>query len=176
MRGGLIGRVNGSWVIALVCVAACAVACAETATPERVEIAGDASETGVAFQMAGPGGAALVVPVHINGTGPHDFVLDTGATMTCLDTALVQRLELPAARGQRGVGMGIGAGPGALQLVQIDSLRVGDATAMELTGCALDLDQFQAVGLDIAGLLGLNYLQEFRVTLDFRTGRLTLER
>lgn len=172
MPGGPNGRIIGSWVIGMVCVAACA----ETATPERVEISGDASETGVAFEMAGPGGAALVVPVYINGTGPHDFVLDTGATMTCLDAALVQRLELPDARGQRGVGMGIGAGPGALQLVQIDSLRVGAATATEMTGCSLDLDQFQAVGLDIAGLLGLNYLQEFRVTLDFRTGRLTLER
>jgi predicted aspartyl protease len=150
--------------------------CVEDTAPGRVEIAGDTTETGVAFRMAGPGGAALMVPVHINGTGPYDFVLDTGATMTCLDRSLVSRLQLPEATGQRGVGMGIGDGPGALELVRIDSLRVGDATAMELTGCALDLDQFRAVGLEVDGLLGLNYLQEFRVTLDFRAGRLTLAR
>jgi hypothetical protein len=144
--------------------------------PEEVTIADDAPATGVAFELAGPGGAALMVPVHINGVGPFSFVLDTGATMTCIDGAVASRLELPEAGGQTGVGMGIGQEPGALQLVRVDSIRVGEATATGLTACALGLDQFRAVGLDVDGLLGLNYLKEFRVTLDFGAERLTLER
>lgn len=164
------------WTAGWVAMAVSVQGCVETPEPAHVEIAGDHAETGVAFQLAGPGGAALVVPVHVNGTGPYSFVLDTGATMTCIDRALAERLELPEAAGQRGVGMGIGQGPGALQLVLMDSLRVGHATATDVTGCALDLDRFQAVGLDVEGLLGLNYLQAFRVTLDFQAERLTLER
>jgi hypothetical protein len=148
----------------------------ETPTPERVEIAGEpAGETGIPFELAGPGGAALVVPVHVNGEGPYGFVLDTGATMTCVDRALAERLGLPEAPG-RGVGMGIGQEPGALQLVTIDSLRVGDATAVNMTGCALDLQQFREAGIELEGLLGLNYLVEFRVVLDFPAQRLTLQR
>lgn len=163
-------------------VAAVLAGCAEVDRAEQVEITVDtaaesvAGTTGVAFEMAGPGGAALMVPVHVNGSGPHRFVLDTGATMTCIDASLADRLQLPEERGRVGVGMGIGQEPGALRLVDIDSLRVGQATATGITGCALDLEQFQAVGLQVDGLLGLNYLREFRMTLDFRAERLTLER
>jgi predicted aspartyl protease len=151
-------------------------ACEASDAPEQVVIADNAPGTGVEFELAGPGGAALVVPVWVNGSGPHRFLLDTGATMTCVDAALSERLGLPEDGGRLGVGMGIGQDPGALALVSIDSLRVGEATATGLTGCALDLERFRSVGLEVEGLLGLNYLREFRVTLDFQAERLTLER
>jgi predicted aspartyl protease len=158
--------------VALLTVAACPA----VDTPERVEIAAGAGETGVAFELRGPGGAALMVPVYVNGSGPYAFVLDTGATMTCIDGELSGRLGLPEAGGRVGVGMGLGQEPGALELVSIDSLRVGGATVIGLTGCALDLERFGAMGLEVEGLLGLNYLREFRVTLDFAAERLVLER
>lgn len=162
-------------VLTLVLALVVAAACAEVERAERVVIADDTAATGVEFELAGPGGAALMVPVHLNGRGPYRFVLDTGATMTCVDEGLARELDLPEARGQVGVGMGIGQEAGALRLVSLDSLRVGAATAESLSACALDLEQFQAVGLPVEGLLGLNFLREFRITLDFRTERLTLE-
>jgi predicted aspartyl protease len=167
-------RIRGLALV--VAVAMGASGCPAVEAPARVEIADDADETGVSFELAGPGGAALMVPVYVNGSGPHGFVLDTGATMTCIDAALSERLGLPEAGGRVGVGMGVGQEPGALELVSIDSLRVGEATAMGLTGCALNLERFRAMGLEVEGLLGLNYLKEFRVTLDFTTERLILER
>lgn len=163
-------------ILGMVLALATATGCAEVDRAEEVEIIGGSGETGVAFELAGPGGAALMVPVYVNGTGPHRFVLDTGATMTCIDAGLAERLGVPSEQGRVGVGMGIGQDAGALQLVAFDSLRVGDATATGLNGCALDLEQFSAMGLEVDGLLGLNYLREFRVTLDFQTERLTLER
>jgi predicted aspartyl protease len=162
--------------LALLALGMLAAGCTVVDAPDRVEIADDAGETGVGFELAGPGGAALMVPVYVNGSGPHSFVLDTGATMTCIDAGLSERLALPEARGRTGVGMGVGQEPGALELVSIDSLRVGDATAAGLTGCALNLERFRAMGLEVDGLLGLNYLREFRVTLDFAAERLVLER
>ncbi len=146
---------------------------------EQVAIGTEAEEpgrTGVGFELAGPGEAALLVPVFVNGQGPYSFVLDTGATMTCVDMVVAEELELPTEPGRIGIGMGIEQEPGGLELVSIDSLRVGNATAMGLTGCALDLGRFRAMGLEVEGLLGLNFLREFRVTLDFRTEELTLER
>jgi predicted aspartyl protease len=155
-------------------VAALVAGCADPA-PERVVIAGDRTETGIGFELAGPGGAALLVPVHVNGEGPFSFVLDTGAPMTCIDGALADRLALPEAAGQA-VGVGVGQEPGALRLVAMDSVRIGEATAVGLTGCALDLGGFRDMGLAVEGLLGLSYLEEFVVTLDFPSRRLTLER
>ena len=103
----------------------------------------------------------------------RDFVLDTGATLTCVDQALAEQLGLPERTGQIGFGAGIG-GSGSVRLVGLDSLRIGATKAYDLTACTLDLSQFEQAGLDIDGLLGLNFLKSFRVTLDFESNRLTL--
>jgi predicted aspartyl protease len=135
-------------------------------SPSRVEIPPDSAAGEVAFQWEGPNQAAMVVPVHINGQGPFAFVLDTGATFTCLTETLASELALPEPRGQVGVGAGIGGG-GRLRIIHIDSLRVGAARADDLRACAIDLSAVQALGVEADGLLGLNFLREFRVTLDF---------
>ena len=151
------------------------VACQQqSAAPARVEAPADSAAGEISFELAGPGGAALVVPVYINGQGPFDFVLDTGATLTCLDQELAQRLELPEARGVIGSGAGVG-GAGQMQILRADSLRVGAARATEMMVCAVDLRHVGSVGLDIDGLLGLNFLRSFRVALDFKREVLLLQ-
>lgn len=134
--------------------------------PGRVDVPTDPEEGEVAFDFAGPGGAALIVPVHVNGRGPYQFVLDTGATMTCIDQALVDTLELPQTRGALGFGAGA-TRTGRVRLVDVDSLRVGATQAHELNACVLDLEHIQQIGISVDGLLGLNFLRAFQVTLDF---------
>jgi predicted aspartyl protease len=148
--------------------------CDPSGTAVRVQAPADTVAGEIAFELAGPGGAALVVPAWVNGEGPFDFVLDTGATFTCVEVGIARRLELPEARGVVGVGAGVGAA-GQLQLVRIDSLRVGEAHVEGLTGCALDLAHMGAVGIRIDGLLGLNFLRNFRVTVDFEREVLLLQ-
>ena len=148
----------------MIALALAAVAC-DSPQPAATREPADPGAGEVAFELAGPGGAAIIVPVTINGQGPFRLVLDTGATLTCLDQTVVRRLELPEARGV-GMGASIG-GRGEVRLVRVDSLRVGAASAEELTACALDLAHIQDIGIEMDGLLGLNFLQSFRVTLDF---------
>ena len=156
---------SGRQLAAILAVAGAA-ACQQAGAPARTEAPADSAAGEVAFELAGPGGAALVVPVHLNGRGPFDFVLDTGATFTCVDERLAGELGLPPARGVVGVGAGVG-GTGQMRLVAVDSVRVGAARARELTACALDLRHIGSVGLEVDGLLGLNFLRSFHVTLDF---------
>jgi hypothetical protein len=66
------------------------------------------------------------------------LVLDTGATLTCLDRSIVEKLELPKPPGIVGVGATVGSS-GAISLHRIDTLTIGDVTAQGLTACALDL-------------------------------------
>lgn len=169
----MIGRGWTTLVAGLIPVLAVA-ACVDAGTPDRAEVDTDTGQAGIPIRLAGPGGAALLVPVRVNGQGPYDFVLDTGATLTCVDRRLADSLGLPDARGQVGVGAGVGGEPGSMRLVAIDSLSVGDARTEGLTGCALDLEHLRSMGLEIHGLLGLNFLTSFRVTLDFSAERLTL--
>ena len=143
-------------------------------SPDRVEIAADSAAGEVAFEMAGTGGAALIVPVRINGSGPFDFVLDTGATITCVDDQIAEQLSLPAVRGVMGTAAGVG-GQGGVSLVEIDSLSMGGVRAHGLEACVIDLEHLGSVGLALDGLIGLNVLREFRVTLDFERSIVTLE-
>lgn len=155
------------WLGALLC------AC-QPGAPARVEAPADSAAGAVAFEWAGPGEAAILVPVHINGRGPYSFVLDTGATLTCMDQALATELSLPEEGGRIGFGAGVG-GAGRMQLVHADSLRVGEARAEELTLCALDLSSARQAGIELDGLLGLNFLRSFRMGLDFERGVLSLQ-
>lgn len=147
--------------------------CNTSAAPARVETPTDSIAGEIPFELAGPGGAALIVPVFINGEGPYQFVLDTGATITCVDQALAQQLSLSEARGVLGSGATV-TGTGQVRMLQIDSLRVGSARALELLGCELDLQHTGQLGFQMQGLLGLNFLKSFRVTLDFERNVLHL--
>jgi hypothetical protein len=55
----------------------------------------------VTVSMRPSKGARTVVAVKLNGAGPYDFMVDTGATVTVLDTALFQELGLPAESSSR---------------------------------------------------------------------------
>jgi predicted aspartyl protease len=148
--------------------------CEADTGPAAVVVPADSAAGEVDFQLTGPGGAALLVPVHINGEGPFDFVLDTGATLMCLDERLIERLAVPVDTRRSGIGAGI-QGTGQIQLVRLDSVRIWDAQANELSACVLDLAHTQALGIEFDGLIGLNFLREFRVTLDFARNVMTLQ-
>ena len=143
--------------------------------PSRVEAPTDSSAQTVSFELLGPGDAALVVPVHLNGRGPFPFVLDTGATLTCINQSLSDSLGLPQRTGMFGTGAGVG-GTGNVQMVAVDSLRLGQTQAFDLTACELDLANLQTAGIRVDGLLGLNFLKSFRMTLDFGARTVQLEK
>jgi aspartyl protease len=126
----------------------------------------DTTAGAIQFRLAGPNGAAIVVPAYIDGRGPFDLILDTGATLTCLDSSLARELALPVQHATIGAGIGVG-GSGRVQLVRIDSLRVGRSTVTRLNACALNLSNLRIIGGGVRGLLGLNFVRNFRVTLDF---------
>ncbi len=148
--------------------------CEVDARPAAVTVPADSAAGEVDFQLTGPGGAAMLVPVHINGEGPFDFVLDTGATLMCLDERLIERLAVPIDSRRSGIGAGI-EGTGQIQLVRLDSVRIGAAEAEELSACVLDLAHTEALGIEFDGLIGLNFLREFRVTLDFARNVMILQ-
>jgi predicted aspartyl protease len=147
-------------------VVAGSMACPDPRRAASSTAAADSAAGEVAFRWAGPGGAAMVVPVRINGGDQVDLIFDTGATLTCVDTELARELALPEQRGVRGAAVGVG-GAGHVRLHAVDSLQIGAAVARGVSVCALDLQALRAVSRDVRGLLGLNVLRSFRVTLDF---------
>lgn len=154
-------------------VVAVAAGC-EGGLPGRVTVEADSAAGEIPLRVAGRGGAVLMVETHINGTGPYNLVLDTGATLTCIDERLARDLQLPRKTGAVGLGAGVG-GSGRVALVEVDSIRLGSSTVRNLTACVLDLRHLRDLGAGgVSGLLGLNFLTGFHVTLDFEQRLMTL--
>ena len=79
------------------------------------------------------------VPVHINGKGPHTFVLDTGAGNSVITPELAESLGIKAQQ-VPGIARGIG-GDVQLQLAQIENLSIGSAQIMNTQLVVLDLSR-----------------------------------
>lgn len=152
-------------------VVLCLASCSRVGPPAHIKVPPDSAANEVAFRMS-PRASSIIVSAYINGKGPVDLILDTGATLTCLDDSLASELKLQPRIGVVSTGLGVGV-TGPLRLLKVDSLRVGLAAATNITVCALDLRSLQGVSPSARGLLGLNFLKSFRVTIDF--GRRVLQ-
>ena len=101
----------------------------------------------------------LTAPVMINGQGPYPFVVDTGANISCVARGLAQALKLPF---QEPRPMHTIVGVRDQPLALVDELRVGDQTRRDMPMLAASLDNPK-----LAGVLGVDWLQDQRLTLDF---------
>src|SRR2546429_8904977 len=143
--------------------------------PKDIGVPAETAPGEVNFELAPPNDAAIIVPVKINGHGPFKFVLDTGATFTCIDQKLVDQLKLPEWRGQLGIGV-LQPSEGAVKLVSLDTFEVGNVKATDMKACAIEFSRLQTGGLDARGLVGLNFLKSFQVKIDFKKKVLHLDK
>ena len=117
-------------------------------------------------------GSLIVVPVWINHTGPYDFVVDTGAQLTTVDSSLASRLHLKA-RGTTGVG-GV-ATYGRSSFTYLDLLEAGAHSVPNSLVLIRDLAQLYAADAAIRGILGENFLEHFDLLIDNRQHTMCLD-
>jgi predicted aspartyl protease len=108
----------------------------------------------------------MTVPVMVNGQGPFQFVIDTGADRTAISTELAERLGLPEDGKARLHAMG---GQRDVQIVRIDSVSVSTNTARNVRAAALPA---RNIGGD--GLLGIDSLEGQRIVMDFENQTMTV--
>ncbi|WP_419255278.1 retroviral-like aspartic protease family protein [Caulobacter sp. ErkDOM-YI] len=110
----------------------------------------------------------LTVPVRVNGQGPFDFVVDSGADRSVLSAPLADRLGL--AQGPNVLVHGVG-GAQITHTAQVGELVVGDT---RLSSVNLPILPLERVGAD--GLLGIDILEGRNVIMDFRKRKLEIRR
>jgi predicted aspartyl protease len=108
----------------------------------------------------------VTAPVRINGQGPFDFVVDTGANRTVVSVELAAALKLPDA-GSAVVHGVAGAEPAPTAKVAL--LQADAVEARNLRAPALPRER---LGAD--GLLGVDVLHDRRVLIDFARRKLTI--
>jgi predicted aspartyl protease len=132
------------------------------------------SSEGIRFRIS-PKKPLLVVEAEVNGIGPFRFVLDTGASVSVItpDTARSAGVE-PTGESPTAVGAG---GPVRARFARLKTLRVGPRSARNLEVAVMNLDRIEKpLGIRVAGLIGYNFLRKYVVIIDYRAGRLHLER
>ncbi len=112
----------------------------------------------------------ILVPVSINGQD-LTMVFDTGAQASVLSSDAARRLGI-AVPADAPVLPLMGVGPAVRgPLVLLPPLRVGDYVVEHLTGVVTSLE-FPFV---VDGFLGANFIEAFRVSIDYRAKELRLE-
>ena len=106
------------------------------------------------------------VPVHINGKGPYDFVLDTGAGNTVVTPKLAKEIGLEA-KPVHGIARGVG-GDVQLELAAAETLSVGDSKISNTQVVVLDLSKVSPKGKLIEhGIIGYDFLKNFETVIDY---------
>jgi predicted aspartyl protease len=128
--------------------------------------------TEVPFRLAGQAQPLILTPTRVNGLGPFDFILDTGAGTSLVSLDLARRLGIPTEQVKEGTSAG---GKVRLPLGTVESLSVGGARQENVRVGMIDLsDLGKAVGAQIDGDIGYNFLKGFVTTIDYRRSVLEL--
>jgi len=136
---------------------------------QALEALGEPGASTVQVSIQRRGGSALV-PARINGESVGVFILDTGASYTSVSTAIANRLGIPTG----GASVRLATASGVIQapLAVVDEVDVGGAVARHVPVVVHDLPGMPS---NVAGLLGISFLERFRVNLDMGSSLLVLE-
>ncbi|HEX7884360.1 MAG TPA: retroviral-like aspartic protease family protein [Phenylobacterium sp.] len=110
----------------------------------------------------------MMAPVSINDQGPFNFLLDTGANVSCVSHRLVERLALKSVES---VPVHTVVGVRQRPVVTLDRLQVGPRNRRKVRAPALPLQ-----GPEVDGVLGVDWLKGQRLVLDFKNSKLEITR
>ena len=131
------------------------------------------SSAKVKFRLAGGAQPLILLPVQVNGRGPFDFILDTGAGTSLLSSDLAKQLDVKVIGSKEGHSAG---GKVSVSLAKIDFLAVGGIKLSDVDVGIVDLATIgKTIGAKIDGDLGYNFLKHFRVSIDYRDCEIRLD-
>ncbi len=117
--------------------------------------------------------------VSVNGEPPADFLLDTGASITVIDSAYAAQHGI-ASQGALQV-QGAGSSQGGASLSQIDSLRLDGVdgqgvviASQKIAVMAINRHLEPFFWRPVAGVLGYDFMSRFVTEIDFDKERLTV--
>jgi clan AA aspartic protease (TIGR02281 family) len=117
-------------------------------------------------------GQVVVIEATLNGKTSAKFVVDTGASYTMISTAVARELNIDVSQNQRTMPFQTANGLIQAPLTNLDSIAVGGMEIKNLTAAVHDA----VPDPNVSGLLGLNFLSNFRMDIDTQKGVLHLEK
>jgi predicted aspartyl protease len=110
--------------------------------------------------------------VIVNGKGPYDFAIDTGATQTVISEKLAAELGLQPITSTMVFGIG-GAGKVETKIYKMKELTVGD---VKIRNTPVGTFNDPLISQLADGILGTSVLSDFLITVNYPAGQLELTR
>lgn len=142
--------------------------------PKRFELAGRSTAvTEVAMRLASPAKPLILVDVYANGRGPFQFAIDTGTSTTAITPELAKQLGVassPIGAATTG-GAHVDVTAGVLQSFQVGGARIDNLAVIVADFFAM---LNNALGAKLDGIVGYNFLRNYKVALDYPNETLSL--
>jgi clan AA aspartic protease (TIGR02281 family) len=117
-------------------------------------------------------GQVVIVEATLNKKTAAKFIVDTGASYTMISSATAKELSIDAGQNSQTVPFQTANGLIQAPLISLQSITVGGMEISNLTAAIYDV----VPDGKISGLLGLNFLSNFRMDIDIQKGLLHLEK
>src|SRR3990172_11850834 len=117
-------------------------------------------------------GQVVVIEAMLNGKTPAKLVVDTGASYTMISAATARALDIDRSGNERRLPIQTANGMIQAPLTSLESINVGGVEMKNLAAVIHDV----VPNSQLAGLLGLNFLSNFRMDIDTQKGLLHLEK
>jgi predicted aspartyl protease len=114
----------------------------------------------------------IFASVNINGKGPYEFAIDTGATQTVVSEKLAAELGLEPIASTYVFGIG-GSGKVETKLYKLKELKIGDVKVKNTVAGTFNDPLISQIA---DGILGTSIFSDFNVTIDYPAGQLALSR
>ena len=141
--------------------------------PKRVESVGRTAKAEVPIRLAGPAKPLILIGVHIDGRGPFQFAIDTGTSTTAIAPELAKQLGVessPVGAGTTG-GAPVDFYAGSLQSFQLGGAKIDNMAVVVADFFAM---LSAAIGTKLDGIVGYNFLRNYKVVIDYPGETLTL--
>lgn len=120
-------------------------------------------------------GNTLIVKALLNKKVEATLVLDTGASIMMIRRSVAQKLGFNPDRLKPNMRVGVADGRQVLaSLIKLDSVKVQNVEARDVETSVL-LEDYGGVGM-YDGLLGMSFLSRFAFKVDYKEGKLILEK
>jgi len=127
----------------------------------------------VPIRLASPAKPLILVDVHANGRGPFQFAIDTGTSTTAIAPELAKQLGIEGSP----VGpVTTGGAPVDVRAGNIESFQLGGAKIDNMAAVIADFFTMlnAAIGAKLDGIVGYNFLRNYKVVIDYPGETLTL--
>ena len=112
--------------------------------------------------------SSVIVQVKVNGKGPYNMLLDTGAEQCGIDLNTASELSLKLTPVGSGKVVATGKKENSLFLTKLPQIQLGSLTAKDLLAVATDFSKIsQRIGIPVHGVVGYNFLKSRIVQFDY---------